>query len=320
MNVTRSLSLLLLAASCALWSAAASAAPQLRNPIVVEGPELTLGHIFEGAGEASGVRVGPSPQPGDRTILRPAQLARFAREHGIDWRPGPAVNVVVVRRASTALTHDDVAFALRQELERSGLDGRFELDLRNRSFNISLPVDSPFDLAIENLSYDRDSGRFNGLVRVWGPEFATQEATIDGTAQALVEIPMLTRIVRKGDVVGEADVIWAEMRESDIRYATIRDFDQIVGKEAKRMLRADAPIRTNDVWSPRLVRKGDLVTITVQTKFMLLQTNGQAVEDGAMGDVVRVTNLKSRKTVQGVVSGDGEIEIPFAGISQLAVN
>jgi len=320
MTVTRILKPLLIAATAAVWAAAAHAAPQLRNPIVVEGPDLTLGHIFEDAGDAATVRVGPAPQPGDRTILRPGQLARFARQHGVDWSPGPAVNVVVVRRASTALTHDDVAYALRQELRAEGLDGRYELDLRNRTFNVSLPVDSPFDLSINNLNYDRDSGRFNAVVRVWGPEFAAQEATIDGTARALIEIPVVTRNVRKGEVVDEADVIWTEVRESDLRYSTVRDIEALAGKEAKRMIRANTAVRSTDVWAPRLVRKGDLVTITVQTRLMVLQTNGQAVEDGALGDVVRVTNLKSRKTVQGVVSGDGEVDIPFASTSQLAAN
>jgi flagella basal body P-ring formation protein FlgA len=320
MNMFRPFTTTLIAAIAAGWSVAAIAAPQLRTPIVVEGPELTLGHIFEDAGDAESVRVGPSPQPGERTVLRPSQLARFAKQHGLDWTPGPAVNVVVVRRASTSLAFEDVEFVLRQELQHEGLEGRFDLDVRNRAFNVALPVDSPYDLTVSNLSFDRASGRFTALLKVFGPEFAAQESVIDGTAHALVEIPVLTRNIAKGEVVGDADVIWNEVRESDVRLATVRDLEGLVGQEAKRLLRANAPIRSNDVWPPRLVRKGDLVTLTVQTKYMLLQTNGQAVEDGARGEVVRVVNLKSRKTVQGIVSGDGEIVIPFSNASQLAVN
>ena len=50
---------------------------------------------------------------------------------------------------------------------------------------------------------------------------------------------------------------------------------------------------------------------------MLLQTNGQALEDGALNEVVRILNLKSKKTVQGVVSGEGEIRIPHNTANQL---
>lgn len=320
MTVSRSLTLSIVAVLATLWSAASMAAPQLRTPIVVEGPELTLGHIFSGAGDAASVRVGPSPQPGERTILRPNVLARFARDHGLEWSPGPAVNVVVVRRASTTLDPQDVEVALRQELKNTGLTGRFELDLRGRAYNVALPVGSRFDLAIERLAYDRDSGRFNATMRIWGPEFAAREVSVDGTAYPLVEVPVLIRNVRKGEVVGEGDVTWQEVRESDIRHSTVRDLDALVGQEAKRRLRADAPVRHNDVWAPRLVRKGELVTITVQTRYMLLQTSGQAAEDGARGEVIRVVNLKSRKTVQGVVSGDGAVDIPFNSASQLAAN
>jgi flagella basal body P-ring formation protein FlgA len=183
---------------------------------------------------------------------------------------------------------------------------------------VALPLDSSFDLTIERISYDRETGRFSAQLSVAGPEFAPKTVSLTGTAHSVVEIPVATRTIAKGGVIAEDDIAWIDMRVGNIRRQTATELDQVVGKEAKRQIRPDTPIRFNDLWAPRLVRKGGLVTLTVQTRYMLLQTNGQAVEDGARGDVVRILNLKSRKTVQGIVTGNGEVNIPLNGLSQLA--
>jgi len=306
------------AASLVGWPLLASAAPQLRSAITVEGPDLTLGHIFEDAGEAASVRVGPAPEPGERTVIRPGNLARFAKRHGLSWTPGPAVNSVVVRRASTTLAESDLEYLLRQELRAAGATGRLEVEMRRQNLRIAVPLDGRFDLTIERLSYDRETGRFNAQLRVTGPEFSPKNAVIDGIAHSVAEIPVTTRTIPKGGVIAEDDITWIEVRAGNIRRQTATELDQILGQEAKRQIRPDSPIRFNDLRSPRLVRKGSLVTLTVQTRYMLLQTNGQAVEDGALGDVVRILNLKSRKTVRGIVQGDSEVVIPLNAASQFA--
>jgi flagella basal body P-ring formation protein FlgA len=300
------------------WPLLAGAAPQLRSSIVVEGPDLMLGHIFDDAGVASDVRVGPSPEPGERIVIRPGNLARFANKNGLIWTPGPAVNSVVVWRASTNLAPEDVEVMLRQELRAAGAPGRLDLELRRHNLRIALPLDSSFDLTIERMTYDEGTGRFSAHLRVTGPEFAPKNIVLDGTAHSVIEIPVATRTLTKGSVIAADDITWMDMRVGNIRQQTATELDQVVGKEAKRQIRPDSPIRFNDIWAPRLVRKGSLVTLTVHTRYMLLQTNGQAVEDGARGEVVRILNLKSRKTLQGIVTGDGEVEIPFNGLSQLA--
>ncbi|NQV81485.1 MAG: flagellar basal body P-ring formation protein FlgA [Alphaproteobacteria bacterium] len=316
MNMKRPLELILCAAIVGGWPLLAVAAPQLRSPIIVEGPNLTLGHIFEDAGSAADVRVGPSPEPGERTVIRPGHLARFAKQHGLSWTPGPAVNTVVILRSSTRLAADDVAVALRQALRDAGARGHFDVELRTRNLNVALPLDSTFELDIERLSYDEESGRFTASLRVAGDGFATKEVALDGTAHSVVEVPVTTRSISKGEVIGETDIAWVEIRGSQVGRRTVTELDQLVGQEAKRQIRPDKPIRVNDVWAQRLVRKGSLVNIIVETRYMVLQTSGQAAEDGALGDVVRVMNLKSRRTVQGIVSADGEIKIPHNGAFQ----
>ena len=300
------------------WPLLSDAAPQLRSSIIVEGPDLMLGHIFDDAGVVSDVRVGPSPEPGERIVIRPGSLARFAKKNGLIWTPGPTVNSVVVRRASTNLAPEDVEIILRQELRAAGAPGRLDLELRRNNLRIALPLESSFDLTIDHMTYDEGTGRFSALLLVTGPEFAPKDIIIDGTAHSVIEIPVANRTLVKGSIIAEDDITWTDVRVANIRQQTATELDQVVGKETKRQIRADSPILFRDIWAPRLVRKGSIVTLTVHTRDMLLQTNGQAMEDGARGETVRILNLKSRKTVQGVVTGNGEVKILFNSLSQLA--
>lgn len=63
--------------------------------------------------------------------------------------------------------------------------------------------------------------------------------------------------------------------------------------------------------SPKLVRRGQPVTLSVRSGSLSITTQGRALADGRAGDLVRVVTPSSR-TVQGVVEADGAIRIAAA--------
>jgi flagella basal body P-ring formation protein FlgA len=57
------------------------------------------------------------------------------------------------------------------------------------------------------------------------------------------------------------------------------------------------------------VKKGDLVMIKVLSKNMELSAQGRSLDNGAVGDVVRVSNTMSKKVVEGKVTSPQLVEI-----------
>jgi flagellar basal body P-ring formation protein FlgA len=57
------------------------------------------------------------------------------------------------------------------------------------------------------------------------------------------------------------------------------------------------------------VHKGDLVTVILNTASMQLTAQGKAVEDGAMGASIRVTNTQSNRVIDTVVSGPNQVVV-----------
>lgn len=58
---------------------------------------------------------------------------------------------------------------------------------------------------------------------------------------------------------------------------------------------------------PQLVDRGEPVTITYRQGVLLLTAKGKAMQSGAKGDIVRVTNVNSSKTIDATVIGSNQV-------------
>ena len=84
---------------------------------------------------------------------------------------------------------------------------------------------------------------------------------------------------------------------------------QLVGAEARRPLQAGRVVSERDLQAPRLVLRGQTVRLTYAKPGLRLSALGIAQTDGALGDLVRVVNLDSRRQLQGVVVGPDQVAL-----------
>jgi flagella basal body P-ring formation protein FlgA len=67
------------------------------------------------------------------------------------------------------------------------------------------------------------------------------------------------------------------------------------------------PLRAID--NPRLVRSGGEVQLVFIEGGLTIVTTGAALQDGAIGDVVKIRNDDSGVTVSGAVQPDGTVRV-----------
>jgi flagella basal body P-ring formation protein FlgA len=63
------------------------------------------------------------------------------------------------------------------------------------------------------------------------------------------------------------------------------------------------------VTNPRLVTNGSEVGLVYSEGGLTITTSGAALQDGGLGDIVKVRNSDSGVTVTGVVQPDGTVRI-----------
>lgn len=197
---------------------------------------------------------------------------------------------------------EEVTAALAEALVAHGAGDRLDLDLASRRVAVE---GEAAGLSVELLDFDRDSRRFVALVSAGG-----DRQRLAGRAFQVFKVPVLVRPLARGEVIGEADIEWLPMRADRLDRNAATSAAQLVGMTPVRGLRAGRAIRVSDVQPPLLVTKGALVTMTVVAPGLTLTATGRALDDGAEGDFVRVLNLQSKRTVEGLVAGQNRIRIP----------
>lgn len=182
----------------------------------------------------------------------------------------------------------------------------------------SLPLDNralaPVTVALEDLRLDQAAGRFTAILTVRVQDGTINRLSMAGTAEAEVEVPVPGRPVDEGAVLERSDLDLAWVPERRLRPDTVLAMAGLVGQEADRRLMPGRPVRAGDVQAPRLVRRGDVVTIVYAQAGLELRARGRALEDGAMGDSIRLQNVDSRREIRATVVDVKRVAIgPLSG-------
>ena len=85
--------------------------------------------------------------------------------------------------------------------------------------------------------------------------------------------------------------------------------EQAIGKQLSKSLREGDLIFGRLLKSPPLVKRGDLVTIIAKSGGLQITAPGKVNNAGALGEIVRVKNLMSRRILQARVVDQGVVEV-----------
>ena len=121
------------------------------------------------------------------------------------------------------------------------------------------------------------------------------------------EAAVLARGVLRGETLAADDFTTTERSAAQVR-GTL-SAAQAAGKEVLRNLPAGMVVRASDLVVPRLVRRGEPVTIKVRSGGLTIATGGRALGSGGMGDMVRVVSTSTNRTLDGVVEGSGAVRV-----------
>lgn len=273
----------------------------LNHRVEVRGSAVKLGDIFSGPLAYPDKAIAYPPAPGEIVRLDATWLADLARTNNIPWQPADASEQAVVERARIVLSSRDILVAIGDTLKAQGLPA--ETDLASNPgalIQILAPNGSQPIVRVDDATWADDT--FTAAVTILAIGQPDQHITIAGKVLPTLEVPILARPVPQNDLIGANDFTLVRKRASEVTPGTITEPQKLVGMAATRSLRAGDMIQMHDISRPILVPRGETVTIILQTPYMTLTASGKALEDGALGDTVRVENTRSNKVVFGVVT------------------
>lgn len=132
-------------------------------------------------------------------------------------------------------------------------------------------------------------------------------------------LAVLGRTIQRGETIQAEDVVWIDTPSNAPRDA-LADPEALIGKTAKRVLLANAPLRAMDVMDTPSVRRNEPVTLIYEAEGLKLSVRGKALGDAAIGANVKVLNPQSNKVLEAIVDGPGTARVMLSQLSARVPN
>lgn len=132
---------------------------------------------------------------------------------------------------------------------------------------------------------------------------------VTGKVSILADVLVLTTSARRGDVLNAGDVERVERDISTLRRGYLDNPGELEGKILKRAVSAGMVLTPGLLEAPRVIRRGDRVTLEARHGSLAVRMQGEAIMDGRPGERVRVRALNSEKIVEGTVVNAGVIKV-----------
>jgi flagella basal body P-ring formation protein FlgA len=302
-----------------------------KSAVEVRGARLLLGELATCTGaaviceEAYGVDIGPSPEPGRTLHLHKGRLKELlARE----WDEA-AVEIVApegVRITSVGLTLDDatVAAALSERLQQEFAGNeRFQVALerfilaakprvRSAEARIEFPElveaakQSPdwlakhltgqqrVDIVIVEADAARDAERSDPAGEPAGAERIHAQASFT----LRQKLPVPTRNLLAGEILRESDFedAWVVITRNAAKVAG--STADLTGRRLRRAAPVGAPVMLNQVEIPIVVRRGQLVRLTMRAGSLSVTGQVRALGSAGSGQVIEALYPATKKKIR----------------------
>ena len=132
---------------------------------------------------------------------------------------------------------------------------------------------------------------------------------------ATVRIVVPAHDIIRGDVIGETDLTYATVDGNALMSGVPTKMEEVKGMQARRVLSAGQPFRSDDLRRPIVITKGQSVTMQFSAPGVELTATGRAMSEGGIGDMVTIQNPASFRMIAATVIAPGVVHANGGPIS-----
>ena len=294
------------AVMAALLSTQAGAA-SLRTMTMLNGPNVLLSDLFDGAPDGDRV-LGPSPGPGQRIVVEAPQLAAIARQFGVPWEPVTQADRAVLERSGKPVSREAIVQTLTKALVAAGAQPEASYDFTGFTQPLAPPSTTP-EILVSQLDWDSGSGRFTALLAISAGGMDPVTLRVSGRAVATEEVLVPTHRLEPGDVLRAEDVRLTRVHSNLVHGEIARDPRDAIGRTVRHAEPEGLPMLRADLVSATLVARQAPVLIELSAPRLNMTAEGEALENGGVGDRIRVRNTISHAIMIAEVTGDGRVRV-----------
>ncbi len=138
------------------------------------------------------------------------------------------------------------------------------------------------------------------------PQAGSKPASV-AAAEPTRQVVVVTTNLQAGQVLQPEHLKLEKLDAEKISKSHYLDLTGLEGQELVRAIRAGEALRVTDLRQATLVRRGDLVGMTVGSPASFqISVKAEALQDGKLGEQIRLRNTESGRTLSAIVTGKGQ--------------
>jgi len=124
--------------------------------------------------------------------------------------------------------------------------------------------------------------------------------------------------ITKGQIIKESDIEEKLVEQINTQNLNI---NEIIGKKAATNISKGLIFKSNHLTKDYLIKKGDTIIIIVRSGAVIIKTIGKSLDDGSVGDEIRVIRDNAvKKILNGKIQEDGTVLISNSELSRGITN
>lgn len=280
---------------------------------VVRGPGLTFGDIAEiSGGAAERVKVlkdlylGDAPAPGTTVFLTPQSLepilaATHADFSAINW--SVPVNFKITT-ASQAVNGMKIAELARSFITQATIGATVRI--------VETPSDVQAPLGKLELTPE-----ISGQIRYNAPTTVLVAVRTDGgvfvkvpvqfEVKRILDVVVAVENLNAGEIIAARSVRLEPMDAGKLQPGYVTELGKVVGMQIRQAVTPGSVLFERSLTRPILVRQGEMIRIAARIGEIEVSAGGVAMSQGAVGDLIRVQNLTTKRFLTGRVQQDKSV-------------
>ncbi|MBI5325110.1 MAG: flagellar basal body P-ring formation protein FlgA [Ignavibacteriae bacterium] len=139
--------------------------------------------------------------------------------------------------------------------------------------------------------------------------FLVKRIQIPARIKQFLDVPVAMKTLFRGDVIQSEDFKIEKKDITNYHSSDIITPEEIIGKKVRNNIPADGVIVRLSIENDKIINRGDKVKIVVESGAIKISANGEALQDGATGDIILVKREGAQTKLQGKVTPDGTVVI-----------
>jgi len=192
--------------------------------------------------------------------------------------------------------------------------------LDQNGFEISEINISPHDISVDENNYElilvdkplvASNGYATMILNLFEKGNKTKSIKVSGKVRILKEFFCAAFRLSRDQIISENDIIPCLVDVSEIKDSPCDEVSQIIGKEVKFNIPAGNVIRKKALRIPVIIKRGDKITILGKTENLIIKTEGEAMQNGSEGAMIKVKNISTKKDIIGKIIDSNTVQVVF---------